>query len=219
MKYLINILNRTDKRILFVVFSLILIFSALALNRVIISDKIYFNTYSDQLSYERINALIHFRKRLEWIGYLLIPAVLAAKLFLITFSIQIGIIFLNMNYKIKIRSIFHVVLISESVIILAQITRIISLYLLDLNTLDDINNFYPLSLMNIINANNIIKWFIYPLKMANLFTVIYFFVLTYGLSEVLKRKPAKMLLFTLGTYGLCLNLWIMLVMFIYIYFS
>jgi len=217
MRNLTNIIKRTDKRILFIIFSLILIFNALAINRVIISDKMYFNTYSDQLGPERINTLIRFRKSMEWIGYLLIPPALAAKLFLITLSIEIGLILVN--HKIRIKIIFHTVLISESVIILAQIIRIIALYIIDFNTLDDIYNYYPLSVLDIINANNISRWFIYPLKMANLFIVTYFFVLAYGLSQVLNRKPLKMLLFTMGTYGLCLNLWILLIMFINIYFS
>jgi hypothetical protein len=217
MKYMINILNRTDKRILFVIFSLILVLCAVALNRAIITDKVYFNTYSDQLGHDRIETLIHYRKRLEWIGYLMVPAGLAAKLLLITLSIQIGLLFIN--YRIRFRSVFHVVLVSESVFIIAQILRIMILYLMDLNTLEDINNFYPLSLESILNAESVPGWFIYPLKMANLFTVIYFFILACGLSAVLKRKPARMMLFTLSTFGVCLSLWIMLIMFINIHFS
>ena len=217
LRYLTNIINRSDKRILFIAFSLILIINALVLNRVIITDRIYFNTYADQLEHDRINTLIRYRKSLEWIGYLLIPLILAAKLFIVSISIQIGLILIN--YKTSIKIIFQVVLISESVIILAQIIRIGTLYLLDFNTLDDIFNFYPLSVMNIVSTGNVHKWFIYPLKMANMFIITYFLVLTYGLSVVLKRKPLKMLLFTLGTYGLCLSLWIMIVMFINIYFS
>ena len=217
MKYMINILNRTDKRILFIIFSLILVLCALALNRVIISDQIYFNTYSDQLGHDRIEALIHYRRRLEWIGYLFVPAGLAAKLFLITLSIQVG--FLFMNNRIRLRSVFHVVLVSESVFIIAHILRIIILYLMDLNTFEDINNFYPLSIVSVLKAESVRGWFIYPLKMANLFTFIYFFVLANGLSVVLKRTPARMLLFTLSTFGVCLSLWIMIIMFISIYLS
>jgi hypothetical protein len=214
---MISILNRTDKRILFIIFSLILVLCALALNRVIITDKIYFNTYSDQLGHDRIEALIHYRKRLEWIGYILVPAGLAAKLFLITLSIQIG--FLFMNNRIRLRAVFHVVLVSESVFIIGHILRIIILYLMDLNTFEDINNFYPLSIVSVLKAESVRGWFIYPLKMVNLFTFIYFFVLAYGLSVVLNRTPARMLLFTLSTFGVCLSVWIMLIMFISIYFS
>jgi hypothetical protein len=217
MKHMINILNRTDKRILFVIFSLTLVLCAMALNRGIMTDKVYFNTYSDQLGHDRIETLIHYRKRLEWIGYILVPAGLAAKLFLITLSIQIGLLFIN--YRIRFRLVFHVVLVSESVFIIAHILRIIILYLMDLNTLEDINNFYPLSAASILDIESVSGLFIYPLKIANLFTFIYFFVLTYGLSVVLKRKTARMLLFTLSTFGVCLGLWIMLIMYINIYFS
>jgi hypothetical protein len=217
MKYMINILNRTDKRIVFVIFSLVLVLCAVALNRGIITDKVYFNTYSGQLGHDRIETLIHCRKRLEWIGYILIPAGLTAKLSLITLSIKIGLLFIN--YRIRFRSVFHVVLLSESIFIIAHILRIIILYLMELNTLEDINNFYPLSMASIVNTESFPGWFIYPLKMANLFTVIYFFILACGLSVVLNRNPARMMLFTLSTFGVCLSLWIMLIMFINIYFS
>jgi hypothetical protein len=217
MKYMIKILNRTDKRIVFIIFSLILVLCALALNRVIITDKVYFNTYSEQLDHDRIVTLVHYRRRLEWIGYILIPTGLAVKLLVITISIKTGFLFLN--YKIRLRSVFHAVLVSESVFIIAQIMRIILLYIMELNTLEDINNFYPLSVISILNTESVPGWYIYPLKMVNLFTFTYFLVLAYGLSAVSKRKPARMLLFTLSTYGVCLGFWIMLIVFMNIYFS
>ena len=217
MRHLTHIIKRADKRIVFILFSSVLIVNALILNKVIISESVYFNTYSDRLDPGRISELINIRGKLEWIGYVLIPVLLLVKLFLITLSIEIGVIL--KEYKLSIKQIFHVVLIAESVFIIAQVVRNITLFLLDFNTLDDIYNFYPLSVLNLINANSVNTWLVYPLKLANVFTIIYFIVLTKGLSYILRKKPAGMLLFSVSTYGLCLLVWTMLTMFINIYFS
>ena len=217
MRHLTHIIKRADKRIVFILFSSVLIVNALILNKVIISESVYFNTYSDRLDPGRISELINIRGKLEWIGYVLIPLLLLVKLFLITLSIEIGVIL--KEYKLSIKQIFHVVLIAESVFIIAQVVRNITLFLLDFNTLDDIYNFYPLSILNLVNATSVNIWLIYPLKLANLFTIIYFFVLAHGLSFILKKKPVRMLSFSISTYGLCLLIWVMLIMFLNVYFS
>ena len=217
MRHLTHIIKRADKRIVFILFSSVLIVNALILNKVIISKSVYFNTYADQLNPGRISELINIRSKLEWIGYLLIPVLLFVKLFLITLSIEIGVIL--KEYKLSIKQIFHVVLIAESVFIIAQVVRNITLFLLDFNTLDDIYNFYPLSILNLVNATSVNTWLIYPLKLANLFTITYFFVLAHGLSFIIKKKPVRMLSFSISTYGLCLLIWVMLIMFLNVYFS
>ena len=217
MRYLTHIIKRADKRIMFILFSSVLIVNALILNKIIISGNVYFNTYADRLGPGRISELINIRSKLEWIGYLLIPLLLLVKLFLITLSIEIGVIL--KEYKLSIKQIFHVVLIAESVFIIAQVIRNISLLILDFNTLNDIYNFYPLSILNLVNADSVNTWLIYPLKLANVFTITYFFVLAHGLSFILKKKPVKMLSFSISTYGLCLLIWVMLIMFLNVYFS
>lgn len=217
MKYLAHIIKRSDKRVVFILFSSVLIVNALILNKVIISDSIYFNTYSDRLDPARINELTSIRSKLEWIGYLLIPVLLFVKLFFITLSIEIGVIL--KEYKLTIKEIFHIVLIAESVFVIAQVIRNISMFIIDFNTLDDIHSFYPLSILNLVNADSVNIWLVYPLKLANVFTIIYFFVLAHGLSFILKKRPVKMLSFSISTYGTCMLIWVMLVMFLNIYFS
>ncbi|UCH14722.1 MAG: hypothetical protein JSV22_01865 [Bacteroidales bacterium] len=217
MRYFTYIIKQADKCLVFILFSSVLIVNALILNKVIISDTIYFNTYSDLLEPGRISELINNRSKYEWIGYLLIPALLLVKLFFITLSIEIGLIL--KEYKLSVKQIFHVVLMAESVFIIGQMIRIITLFLFDLNTLVDIYNYYPLSILNLVNTGSIDTWLIYPLKLANVFTITYFFVLAYGLSLVLKSRPVRMLYFSISTYGLCLLIWIMLIMFLNVYFS
>jgi hypothetical protein len=203
--------------LIFILLSLLYVVISIVINEFIISVELYYNTYSDQLSIDRIDTLISLKEKWEWPGYVFIPVILLVKLLIITLSIEIGAIILD--YKIRFNEIFRAVLIAEMVMIISQIIRTISLFFVDFKTLDDIHNFYPLSILNLLNAEDYDAWLIYPLKLANVFTAVYFIVLAYGLSFILRKKLSQMLLFTLSTYGLCLVIWIMLIMFIYIYFS
>ena len=210
-------LYKADTRVIFISASLLYILISVIINEFIISSELYYNTYADRLSIDRINKLIHLKDKWEWTGYILIPLLLFIKLLIITLSIEIGVILLD--YKVGFNQIFRVVLIAELVLIIANIVRNTALFFLDFDTFDEIYNFYPLSVLNLLNADRVNTWLVYPLKLANIFTVIYFIVLTKGLSVILRKKPAGVLLFTVSTYGLCLLVWTMLIMFIYIYFS
>jgi len=203
--------------VIFIFASLLYILISVFINEFIISSELYYNTYADQLSIDRINKLIHLKDKWEWTGYALIPVILFIKLLLITLSIEIGVILLD--YKVSFSQIFRVVLIAELVLIIANIVRNTFLFFLDFDTLDEIYNFYPLSILNLTNSKSVNIWLVYPLKLANVFTIIYFIVLTNGLSFILRKKPARVLLFSVSTYGLCLLVWTMLIMFINIYFS
>jgi hypothetical protein len=203
--------------VIFIFASLLYILISVFINEFIISSELYYNTYADQLSIDRINKLIHLKDKWEWTGYALIPVILFIKLLVITLSIEIGVILLD--YKVSFSQIFRVVLIAELVLIIANIVRNTFLFFLDFDTLDEIYNFYPLSILNLINSKSVNIWLVYPLKLANVFTIIYFIVLTNGLSFILRKKPARVLLFSVSTYGLCLLVWTMLIMFINIYFS
>ncbi len=212
-----NWLFNTNPWIIFVLSSILYMLINFSMNEFIISRDLYYNTYADQLSADRIDILINIKARWEWTDYVFIPVILFCKILVIALSIEIGAILLD--YKVRFIKIFHVVIIAEAVIIIAQVIRNISLFFIDFNTLDEIYNFYPLSVLNLINDRNLDMWLIYPLRLANVFTGIYFIVLISGLSHVLRNRPLGMLLFTLSTYGLCLSVWIMLIMFLSIYLS
>ncbi len=212
-----NWLFNTNPWIIFVLSSILYMLISFSMNEFIISRDLYYNTYADQLSADRIDKLINIKARWEWTDYVFIPVILFCKILVITFSIEIGAILLD--YKVRVIKIFHVVIIAEAVIIIAQVIRNISLFFIDFDTLDEIYNFYPLSVLNLINDRNLDMWLIYPLRLVNVFTGIYFIVLISGLSHVLKKRPLGTLLFTLSTYGLCFSVWIMLIMFLSIYLS
>lgn len=214
MKPINYIITGLDNRTLFSIISLCLILNNYFINKFIYSDYILYNALDDQLSTDRITTIIYLIKKLKWIGYILIPIVLFVKIYLISFCIEIGVIF--KSYKVNIKNIFHVVLVAELVFLTQQIVRTLSLYFSNYNTLNEIQNFYPLSILSLFEPENLAIWLVYPLQVLNIFMLAYFFLIAYGLSIFLNKNFTGMLSFTFGTYGICLLIWVLLVMFIHV---
>ncbi len=212
MKYIIILYKALDNASLFIIISLGLILNNYLINEFIYSNDILYKGLGDQLSADHVSTIIYLLKKWKWIGYVFIPIILFVKLYLISFCIEIGAIF--KGYEISIKRIFRVVLFTEIVYLTAQIMRTIALYVSDYESINEISHFYPLSIIGLLNSENLAGWLLYPLQMINLFVLIYFFLLAYGLSVMLRKKYIRMLSFAVGTYGACLLIWVLLVMFI-----
>lgn len=212
LKHLKSILTGLNNRTLFFIITLCLIINNYFMNEFIFSEDVLYDALDDQLSIDHIATIVYLMNKWKWIGYLLIPVVLLVKIYMISFCIEIGAIFRGYNISMKI--IVHIVLLAEPAIVAGQIIRTALLYLSGYNSINEIQYFYPLSILNLFNYANLESWLIYPLQMINLFVVTYFFILAYGLSMILKKNFARMISFTVSTYGTCLLIWILLVMLI-----
>ena len=212
MKFIYLIIKALDNSTLFIIISLCLILNNYLINEFIYSDYFLYEGIGDQLSADRAANLVYMLKKWKWIGYMLIPIILLVKIYLISFCIEIGAIF--KAYRISIKRIFRVVLFAEIVFLSAQLIRTASLYFSDYDTLNEINFFYPLSILGLLNPENLSGWLLYPLQMVNLFVLVYFLLLAYGLSLMLGKKYLRMLSFAFCTYGPCLLIWLLFVMFI-----
>jgi hypothetical protein len=212
LKKLKGILAGLNNRTLFCVITLFLVINNYFLNEFIFNDGILYDVLDDQLSIDHIATVVYLMNRWKWIGYLLIPIVLLVKIYVISFCIEIGAIF--KGYNISIKKIVHVVLLTEPVIVAGQIIRTAVLYFSGSAGINEIQYFYPLSILNLFNSANLESWLIYPLQMINLFVLTYFFVLAYGLSMILRKNFTGMLSFVVSTYGTCLLIWVLLVMLI-----
>lgn len=207
-----------DKRLFFVILCLFLFFNSYILNEIIITTDVYFRSYAEQVAVERIEELIEFVSKWRVVGYALIPLMLTLKISFTAICLNIGTIF--NNYKIGFSKLFRIALIAEVIFATATLTR--NLWLLgykDVNTMADIQQFYPLSLMAFFNVDEIPSWIIYPIHTINLFEVLYWLALTIGLSMVLNEKRKKIFALVLGSYGVGLLLWMVFVVFLSINIS
>ena len=123
--------------------------------------------------------------------------------------------FYDTENKIKFKQLFRVALLGEFVLVLVGYFKFGYFYFMRTEyTLQDIQQFHPLSYTNFLDLNTLEPWLVYPLQTINLFEIGYFFVLVYGLHKLLKNKYAKSFEVVAVSYGTGLFIWIGLVMFL-----
>jgi hypothetical protein len=181
---------------------------------ILINDLVIYNSYSEQLTYERALRLFEEMERLSWINYVAIPFVFLIKFILISIVLYIGIFFCSLNTSISFGSVFRTVIACEIVFVLAGMLKFLWFYFFvsDYN-LNDINFFYPLSLINLFRISEIDKVWIYPLQSVNLFQVIYILLLSSGLCFTTKLRKTDSDKVVLLSYVPALLFWIVLIMF------
>lgn len=182
---------------------------------VLINEIVFYNTYSEQLTFERSIKLFEDLRRFSWIIYAFAPIVLFIKFSLISLVIYTGIVFFNKHDKVSLGSVFKIVVASEIIFVLAACAKFLWFYLFAVNyDLNDIGFFYPLSLLNIFNPAEVTKFWIYPLQTVNLFHLIYLFLISYGLTNVCKIERSDSDKIVLVSYLPALVVWIAFLMFL-----
>jgi len=181
----------------------------------LINEVVFYNAYSEQITYDRSLKLFEDMKRFSWISYALTPIILLIKFSLISFVIYIGIVFYNVQNKISLRSIFKIVIASEIVFVSAGFIKFIWFYLLAGNyDLNDLGFFYPISLINFFKTGEVSRLWIYPLQTVNIFHLLYIISISYGLNKVYYIEKPDSDKIVLLSYIPALVLWIVFVMFL-----
>jgi len=182
---------------------------------VLINDIVFYNTYSEQLTYDRSLKLFENMKSIAWIGYAFAPVILLIKFSLVSLLIYTGIIFCNIQDKVSLGSVFKIVIASELVFIIAGLFKFLWFYLFAGNyDLNDLGFFYPLSLINFFNPSEVSKLWLYPLQTINLFHLVYILSISYGLSRVCELEKSDSEKVVLLSYLPGLVIWIALIMFL-----
>jgi len=182
---------------------------------VLINELVFYNTFSEQLTLDRSNELFENLRRLAWVSYVFTPIMLLIKFTLVSLVLYIGIVFINIQDRISLGSIFKVVIASEIVFVLANIIKFLWFYLFAGNyDLNDIGFFYPLSLANFFKTGEIDRLWIFPMQTANLFQLIYIVLVAFALNKVCEIKMADSEKVVLFTYIPALVIWVSLIMFL-----
>lgn len=210
--------EQIDKRLFFLLLCVLVFSNNVILNNFILTDKVFYQTLGEQLSVNRISEYLSLREKLKVIGYFFIPVALVIKLLLIAMCINIGALFAD--YEIGFGKIFKITVLSEIVFIIGNLIRsFILFFFMDVQKLSDAQQFYPFSVMNLVNANSIEKWLHYPLVTLNIFEVAYVFICALGVSHITGKPYASALKFTAITYGIGLIVWLCFIVFLSINFT
>lgn len=202
---------------IFLSLALSLVVIKFCLDKLIYVDDVYYYAFSDTLSLERIDKLLSNKKEFAWVGYLLTPVFLALKVFLVSVCLYCGLFF--NNEKTSLASLYKIALRAEFVFLVPLVLKLVWFTVIQPNyTLEEVNNFPPLSLKNILDGSYEV-WITYPLSILNLFEVIYIIVLSQVMARELNASFAKSLKWVIQSYGTGLLLWIMLILFVLISLS
>lgn len=157
------------------------------------------------------------QKKWWWVSYAVMPVLIGIKVLLVAFCLNFVKIISEKLEQVKFRDILFVVLIAEFVFVIAGFYKFFNFYLIDTDyTLETLQTYYPLSLINCKEAISTEKWLAYPLQLCNLFEVIYWGFLAWGLWELADKKISyvKSLGYVALTYGIGLLFWVGVVCFL-----
>ena len=183
------------------------------LKEYLITNNIYYDAFEGQLSLNRINDLISYSKKWSWLSYIILPVVLFLKITFTTICLKIGAFFYN--FELNLKQFLRLVILAEIPFILSSLIRIIWFFInSDSLTLKYIQTFYPLSLINLFEVNNISPYLIYPLQIVNLFELLHWIILAYLIKIFTNESFDKSFGFVAKTYGIGLFTWIVLVVFL-----
>lgn len=181
----------------------------------LINEIVFFNTFSEQLTYERSMELFHKMRSFAWVSYVVTPIMLLIKFSALSVLLYVGVFFNDLHKEITLTKIFKVVVVSELAFVVASIIKLLWFIFFAGNyTLDDMSFFYPLSLINLFSRSEVASYWIYPLQTVNIFQLVYVMLLALGLSRIssIKREAADKVV--LATYVPGIVVWVALIMFL-----
>ena len=157
------------------------------------------------------------QKKWWWVSYAVTPVLIGIKVLLVAFCLNFVKIISEKLEDVKFRDILTVVLIAEFVFVIAGFYKFFNFYLIDTDyTLETLQTYYPLSLINFKEAISTEKWLAYPLQLCNLFELMYWGVLAWGIWELADKKISyqRSLGYVALTYGIGLLFWVGVVCFL-----
>ena len=187
-------------------------------------DKTYISTDSKIFDFlakdypsEFVRNYMESQKKWWWVSYAITPVLIGIKVLLVAFCLNFVKIISEKLEDVQFRDILTVVLIAEFVFIIAGFYKFFNFYLIDTDyTLETLQTYYPLSLINYKEAISTEKWLAYPLQLCNLFEVIYWGILAWGIWQLADKKISyqRSLGYVALTYGIGLLFWVGVVCFL-----
>lgn len=197
---------------------ILLIFSE-AIKYILNFEELIYISLAESLSSNQINEILNLQDKWKWVGYIFIPIYIFLKTTIITSVVYIGTFFFSKT-ETTFKSIWNCVIKAEFIFLLVPILKIIWFYFFQTNyTLEDIQNFYPLSVLNITGYKSLETWLMYPLQTLNLFEIAYVIFLSYQLAHLTKTTIDNGLKIITYSYIPALLLWVTVVMFFTLNYS
>lgn len=184
----------------------------------IFTRQLFYQTYGEQVAFERIQSFLDMRDRFSWIGYSLVPVTLLIKAAYVALCIDIGLLFTKYELPISFKKLFGIALVAEFIFVAAGYIKSAWIhFVIQPETLHEVKHFYPLSLGFL--AKDLPNWLAYPVLTANLFELAYIGLVAWGVSLGSGKVYRNAVMLTFSCYGIGLLLWAVLVVFLSINLS
>ncbi len=196
----------------FLIIASILIAISYLLQTTFYGENIYYNTYADKLTTDRIDKLYSDGKKWQWVGFLIIPVALILKVLYNSFWLTTGSLLHDNRGKFK--NNYNVCLKAEYVFIIMGFVKFLWLVAFKkVNSLTDLG-FVPGSIINLFKENEIPIWLTYPLQTLNIWEVLFCIVGTSMYSIQFNVSKAKAAQLFCVPYLIGLFIWVLIVSFL-----
>ncbi len=190
-----------------------LVTTALLFNTFLISDTLYYNSFSEQLTAEKIEEAFSFNQKWAWLGYVFIPIIYLLKFSFISLVLLTGFFFIDK--KVSFSLLFKAVMLAEIPFLLVPLIKLFwFLFIQTQYNFNDLQYFYPLSALQLFEIKTLATWQIYPLQLLNVFEMVYWVLLAYWLKRLLNITLTKGMEVVIASYGTGLLLWVVFVTFV-----
>lgn len=205
--------------LIFFFFSIVLIILGEGTKVILDIDTLLYNTMAENLSPLQLNQYFEFQNKWKWVSYFFIPIYILIKTSIVATILYIGTYFFNQK-EIAYKSLWNIAIKTEFIFLLVPIFKIIWFYFFQTKSdLTDIQNFYPLSALNIIGYKGLETWFIYPFQVLNLFELTYVIYLGFQIGRLTNTNTDYGLKIVGLSYVPALLLWVATVMFFTLNYS
>jgi len=196
-----------DKR-LFFIFVCLITFLLLYIKKSFIESQIAAFEILEQ------SGQMGFINFINTLQYFSIPIVYLYKFTVIAFVIWVGCFMFG--YKVFYSKLWQLVMLAECIFFVAEFLKIgWFVFIVTDPEIWDVKAFYPFSLMNFFNFREVPDAWHYPLKALNLFEVLYWIILVYGVQYLSRKRFDISLYIVLSSYILWFLLWLIFFVLIY----
>ena len=130
--------------------------------------------------------------------------------------VYIGLLFSEI--KANYQKIIKITLCGETIFTIYSGLKLFLIINKKFDSLDQIQNYWPFSLISFFPGYSIPSWLLYPLYAINIAQIIYWFFLAFAIGFLLKINYLKSFRIVLSSYGLGFLLWMLIVVFVQVYF-
>jgi len=182
-------------------------------NQLLFSETIYYNTFAEQLTAEKIDGLIKETHQWAWLGYVFVPIFYAIKFLLISLILLTGFFFFE--NKVGFAVIFRAVILAEIPFLVVPVIKLFwFLFIQTHYDLNDLQYFYPLSALQLFDVKSLPTWQVYPLQLFNIFELIYWVLLAYWLKKYINISLNRSMEIVASSYGTGFLLWCVFITFL-----